>query len=160
MDCPDCSSGHTEVLESRLCNNGTRRRRHRCLTCDHRWTTWDGPKPTQGNTTRRTTANRGKRLDPEEVRHVLLSPREVSNAQLSRELGVSAEMIRQIRIGKAHAKVHPEIARWGAPPPETAGRTCYTCSHWREARGCSFGFPDPTLEGVGFARECDLYQAA
>lgn len=164
MDCPDCSSGHTEIIESRLCTNGTRRRRHACLTCGKRWTTWDGdrPEPAQACRARRRTPTRKNRppLDEHQVRRVLLAGRDVSNAQLARELDVSRETIRQIRLGMVYAKVCPEIARQAAaaPPPVVEGPSCYSCGHWRD--GCTFGFPDWQDIGPTFAAECHLYAAA
>lgn len=38
MICPDCSSPHSSVLETRKGNSHDRRRRE-CLSCNHRWTT-------------------------------------------------------------------------------------------------------------------------
>lgn len=163
MNCPDCSSGHTEILESRLCHNGSRRRRHECQTCGSRWTTWEGERPAKGSTgkprKRTTRAKRGP-LTPEQVRRVLLAPKDVNNAELARELGVGRETIRQIRLGMIYAHVHPEIARLGAPvevPPAEDGPSCYGCVHWRE--GCTFGFPDWREIGPAFAAECHLYAA-
>ena len=86
----------TRVLEVRSCKNGSRRRRHFCKNCGHRWTIYDGEKPTRRNDAK---------------------PRKVK-------------------------------------------MTCYTCIHWMQGKGCSFGFPDPKAEGIGFARECHLYAAA
>lgn len=158
-DCPECYSGHTEVLESRLCRNGTRRRRHRCMVCDHRWTSWDGPRPPAGRFGQvRSTAKRGQPVQPEEVREILLAPRSQSNAELGRQVGVSRELVRQVRLGRLHAAVHPELPRWPDPRRGNQGRSCHLCANW-SAR-CSFGFPEPLQEGPAFALECDLYAAA
>jgi hypothetical protein len=153
-------SALTEVLESRLCRNGTRRRRHGCLMCGHRWTLWDGPRPPAGRFGQvRSTTKRGAPVTPDEVRQILLAPWSQSNAGLGRQLGISREMVRLVRLGRLHAQVHPELARRPDPRRGKAGRTCNGCSNWTGGE-CGFGFPEPLEEGPGFAIECDLYQAA
>ena len=40
------------------------------------------------------------------------------------------------------------------------GPSCERCREWRgleSANPCGMGFPDPVIEGVGFARDCSLY---
>ena len=89
--CRACDSNDAKVIESRLCNNGTRRRRYRCLCCDYRWTHWDGPKPIQGlmKAGRSVSSGRGRQTTEEEVRRVLLAPLDVSNAQLAHAMNFS-----------------------------------------------------------------------
>lgn len=159
IDCPDCCSGHTKVIESRRCSEGTRRRRHQCLSCNHRWTSWDGPRPSPGFTGKnRSTAKRGRSLTPDDVRQILLSPRALPNSELGRRFDVSYELVRQVRLGRVHATVHPELPRWPDPRRGQPGRTCHNCANW-SAGGCSFGFPEPLEDGPAFALECDLYEA-
>jgi hypothetical protein len=168
MDCPGCSSSHTAVIESRLCTtNGTRRRRHSCQDCGHRWTSWEGDKPPPGNTgsthtNRRKPARNGRaKLTPEQVKQAL-TRLDLNNTQLGQELGCSRETIRQVRAGLVYRNDHPELLRpnedrRSRPPMD--GPTCLECAHWKSSR-CSFDFPDPLLEGITFAADCDLYEVS
>ena len=99
---------------------------------------------------RSTTAKRGRGLEPDEVRQILLAPREVSNSTLGRQLGVSRESVRQIRAGIIHARTHPELPRLG--PVKVS---CDSCCHF--SGRCSYGFPEAVSE-PWFAGECDFYQ--
>lgn len=89
---------------------------------------------------------------------ILLAPRSVSNAELGRQVGVSRELARLVRLGRLHAKLHPELPRWPDSRRGVAGRTCHNCEHWNA--GCGYGFPGALEEGPLFAMECDLYAAA
>ena len=40
MNCPKCHKADSSVLDSRPLKNAVRRRR-KCKTCQHRWTTWE-----------------------------------------------------------------------------------------------------------------------
>jgi DNA-binding CsgD family transcriptional regulator len=162
MSCPKCDSARTKVRETRTLINGTQRRRVHCHDCGHRWTIWDGPNPTRQECAknRRPAPKRKTRpnLTPDQVRRVLISS-DLNNRQLADELGCSHETVRQIRNGKLYSKVHPELLR---PKAEqriltTDGPSCDKCSNWTDGR-CSFGFPDPLLEGLLFATDCDLYE--
>jgi hypothetical protein len=166
MTCPTCGSARIEVCEVSLCVNGTRRRRMGCVDCKHRWTTWDGPKPPPGGVGLRrppsaTTKKRGALTD-EQVRQALIR-RDLNNAEAARVIGCSAESVRQIRAGLVYRQVHPELLRPNAaadaPPPTVSGPSCHECVNWTGAR-CGFGFPDPLLEGLGFASDCDLYEVS
>lgn len=162
MNCPKCNSAQTELCESRLCVNGTRRRRHQCKDCGHRWTSWDGPRPTlhDVNRKRRTSppAKARPRLTPEEVRFALVRL-DLNNRQAADQLGCSRETVRQVRCGLLYVTVHPELPRPKSPPNRTpmAGPTCEQCKSWTGA-ACGFGFPDPVLEGLTFAADCGLYE--
>lgn len=162
MTCPTCSSALTEVIETRLCSNGTRRRRRRCRTCGYRWTTWEGERPPTGaqpGVTRAKPPRTGTgRLTTEQVRFALART-DLNNRQAGREIGCSAEAVRQIRNGTIYAHVLPQLPRPGAPsrPVVADGPSCLECVHW-DGGGCGFGFPDPLMEGVTFAADCDLYE--
>lgn len=151
MNCPECSSGSARVVDTRLLLNG-RKRRLLCRNCGHRWTTHEPASADEPVRARRTLCRRGRSLTAEEVRLILLAPLTVSNATLGRELEVSRELVRQVRNGYIHAKIHPEIAR-----PGGRGRSCHGCQNWSTS-GCSYGFPEPNDEGPSFARDCDLYE--
>jgi len=164
MTCPTCGSARTDVCESRLCINGTRRRRLACLDCEHRWSTWDGPKPPRGgHGLRKRTPPTRKRgpLSEEQVRQILTQD-ELNNVEISQLVGCSRETVRQIRAGLIYRVVHPELLRPGAnrdmPPLIIDGLNCYDCVNWAGSR-CNFGFPDPLIEGLTFAADCDLYES-
>ena len=147
--CPRCSSTATQVIETRLRFDGTRRRRHECKACFHRWTWIEAPITLRrgGN-----PAKRGYPVTADEIALILTSP--LSNNQLARQLQLDAATIRKIRVGKIHARIHPELPR-GAISAAPA-LSCQDCQHWRGNR-CHFGFPDPIDEGPSFAADCDLY---
>ena len=156
--CKNCGSGSTDVLESRLCNNGTRRRRHRCLSCNYRWTHWDGPRPTQGRMAGdcSVSSKRKRQTTEENVRQILLASLEVTNVQLARKMDFSPEWVRRIRLGLSCVNICPEIKRQRASRGCAKGRSCYNCLYW--TMSCYFGFPDPGTEGPGYAQECDLFK--
>jgi len=166
MSCPICGSARIEVCEVRICINGTRRRRMGCVDCAHRWTTWDGPMPPRAGAglQRRPKATGKKRrlLTDEQVRQVLIR-RDLNNSEAGRLIGCLAETARQIRAGMIYRMVHPELLRpkspADAPPPTVDGPSCHECSNWTGAQ-CGFGFPDPLVEGLTFAADCDLYEVS
>ncbi len=158
VPCKACGSSEASVIESRLCNNGTRRRRYCCPSCGFRWTDWDGPRPTQNRRKgeRSISANRKRQTTQEEIRLILLAPAGVTNAQLGREMNFSPEWVRRIRTGLSCEGVHPELRRRRPFSYGKKGRSCYDCFHWNP--GCDFGFPDPYTEGPGYAQDCDLFK--
>lgn len=156
QDCKACSSSHTEVLESRMCANGTRRRRFNCQSCGHRWTHHDGPKPKTGAQPGSNYFKKGQAPLTEDQVRMILERRDLTNKALADQLGRSSEAIRQVRIGKTYRDVLPDMPRM--IPLRSGGVTCYTCEHWRG--DCTMGFPDPLEEGPGFARDCDFYAPA
>lgn len=162
MSCPKCASAQTELCESRLCVNGTRRRRHQCKACGHRWTSWDGPRPTPHDVNRKRRTTPGPRvrpnLTPDEVRFALVNL-DLNNRQVADQLGCSRETVRQLRCGLLYVKVHPELPRPKSPKPkaQATGPSCDRCASWKDDR-CGFGFPDPVQEGLTFAADCGLYE--
>lgn len=158
FSCLKCNSSSIEVVESRLCSNGTRRRRHSCLACGYRWTTWDGPRPAQGRIPGVWVAaktKRGQEVTEEEVRAILLAPKNIRHTTLARQLNVTPQTVRSIRMGIRRRTVCPGLPRWDLKKA-VKGRSCYNCEHW--SLGCGFGFPDPQEEGPGYAQDCDLFQ--
>lgn len=156
--CKACGSYETDILESRICNNGTRRRRHRCLSCGYRWTYWDGPRPVQGRIAGSRNAGllKKRQTTEEDVRRILLSPPEVTNVTLGREISLSAEWVRRIRLGLSCVNICPELERQKGGASSVKGRSCYNCFYW--TTGCYFGFPDPCIEGPGYAQDCDFFK--
>jgi hypothetical protein len=112
---------------------------------------------------RRQTTNSKRRgpLNADQVREALVN-RELNNVEMAQKLECSAESVRQIRAGLVYRTLHPELLRYKAkadvPPPVVDGPSCLDCSSWHGTR-CGFDFPDPLLEGPGFAADCDLYQS-
>ena len=148
--CKACGSENTDVIESRICKNGTRRRRYRCLSCSYRWTHWNGPRPARGQVAGSRVTRSRLWIEKGQVKYILLAPLEVTNAQIARKIGFSPEWVRKIRTGLVHTNIHPELERRKPSPSSASGRSCYNCFHW--SPGCDFGFPDPC------AQDCDLFK--
>lgn len=161
MICPTCDSTLADVLESRKLTNGTRRRRYVCQACGHRWTVWDGDRPERKGAMlpRRQAAKRNTRppLTDEQVRCVLIRV-DLSHRDVAELIDVPADTVRAIRAGRLYRNIHPELMRRNdtRPRPAVVGPSCERCANWTGS-GCNFGFPDPLLEGPGFASDCDLY---
>lgn len=159
MACPICSSTSAKLIESKLLVSGQRRRRRECHRCQHRWTTWEQvgpPRPKPPPRPRKPPAPPQPQLTPDQVRQILTDQR--PHKTMARAIGRSREAIRQVRHGIIHAAVHPDIKRWDRqPPPEpaVAGITCQQCQHWADR--CTFGYPDPLIEGLTFAQDCIMY---
>ena len=80
--------------------------------------------------------------------------------ELADRYRVSPELIRQIQQGIAYRDLLPDGFR---RPPGPNDPSCERCREWRgleSADPCGMGFPDPVVEGVGFARDCSLYEVA
>lgn len=159
MNCPNCESSHTRVIETHLCTNGSRRRRYLCVSCEFRWTDWDGERPVKGGSPgrRKAVGNRKTRLRPDHIR-LALTRTDLNNKQVGDMIGCSPECVRQIRNGKICASILPDLPRPNAVNQQPAGDglNCLDCDEWREGR-CGFGFPDPLVEGLSFAADCDNY---
>jgi hypothetical protein len=72
---------------------------------------------------------------------------------LATRYGISVEMVRQIQVGEVYRDLLPEGFR---KPPGPNDPSCERCREWRDDE-CLMGFPDPQIEGVGFACDCSLY---
>lgn len=154
MSCPVCSSDQLRVIESRPLANGTKRRRHHCENCQHRWTSWDGPRLKPGRLPGAAAPPKvyRPRLTEDEVRLILTSPD--SSTKLGRQLGRTREAIAQVRRGESYSRVLPELPRWQI---QRRTESCHDCIHWLADR-CGMGFPDPLLEGPLFAADCAAYR--
>ena len=95
-------------------------------------------------------------LSADAVRDILLSAE--STRVMADRYGVSRQSVSQIRLGRTHTGLFPEIPRREQPPSVT----CRDCCHWQPQRfePCDLGHPDPVIEGVGFASWCASYQEA
>jgi hypothetical protein len=100
------------------------------------------------------------------MKHPALAKRRISDAdaiairvssdsrkELSTRYGISVEMVRQIQVGDVYRDLLPEGFR---RPPGPNDPSCERCREWRGDE-CLMGFPDPQIEGVGFACDCSLY---
>lgn len=158
MDCPECHGTSSKVIETKVLTNGTRRRRYRCLACEHRWTEWTGERPPRGGVG--TTHRRGKRkgrLTTAQIR-LVLTRRDLNNRQVGELIGCSYECVRQIRAGIIYGHVLPDLIRPNAKDQRLAadGPSCLKCAEFPNGE-CSYGFPDPLEEGLTFAADCELY---
>lgn len=136
------------ILESRVCSNGSRRRRFMCQNCGERWTSHQGDPPGHRGGMPAGRRLQSRRLTPDEVRLVLESS--TSSVALARELGCSHTAVIAIRVGRTYSHLHPDI------PRRAAGLSCLKCTRWSDSR-CTMGLPDPEEEGPTFAAYCSLY---
>jgi len=90
-------------------------------------------------------------LSEDAIRDILTS--QASHRVLALRHGCHHSAVAQIRDGKSHASVAPELAR------RQPLRRCSDCQHWQHGSECGLGFPDPQLEGIQFARDCSTYVA-
>lgn len=156
MPCPICGVRSTDVLQSKLLANGSRRRRYGCRSCNHRWTIWIGDRPQQGQprgVKRGPMQARPPKLTDEQVR-LILTRLDTTDEVMAQRMGRTREAIRQVRVGITYANACPDLPRRGQA---LEGLTCTTCRHWLN-NGCGFQVPDCLTEGIGFARDCSLYE--
>lgn len=144
--CPQCG-GLASVISSKICSNGARRRRIECSECGERWTTHQGDRPGRRGGVPVGVKLGWSPLTPEEVRQILLA--EGSLQAIAKQLGRSPGAVRAVRLGKTHADLFPEL-------PRQLTCTCVSCCHW-SGRRCGLGYPDPEIEGVGFAQDCAAF---
>ena len=145
LPCPECHCS-SEVLKTSRCSNGTRRRRHECSSCRHRWTTHDGEPPGHRGGRRPGTGSSYRRLVPEEVRRILEA--DGSLRQIARQVGRSVPTVAAVVSGQRYAEWCPEL-------PRRVSLSCLQCQHW--AGRCRLGFPDPDEEGPSAAAWCNSY---
>ena len=145
LPCPECQCT-SEVLKTSRCSNGTRRRRHECQVCRHRWTTHEGEPPGHRGGRRPGTTSSYRRLVPEEVRRILEA--DGSYRQIARQVGRSVPTVAAVVTGQRYAELFPEL-------PRRQVLSCLQCIHW--IGRCGMGFPDPLEESLAFARECACF---
>ena len=146
LPCPACHNPGS-VIETRRCSNGTRRRRHECQTCHHRWTSHDGEPPGHRGGRRPGSRNVRSPLSPAEVEAILRSGDSIR--RLARQLGRSRPAVAAVLQGQTHAELFPEL-------PRRQALNCLQCQHW--AGRCGLGFPDPLEEGLQAASWCNSYE--
>lgn len=82
MLCPQCKHRETQVVDSRDVHDGVRRRRE-CLSCKHRFTTYERTEPPQITVTKKSGSP--ERFNPEKIRRGILiacKNRPVSRVQI------------------------------------------------------------------------------
>jgi hypothetical protein len=100
---------------------------------------------------------------------VLTAPVEIASAALAKQVGLTREMTRQIRLGLRYANVLPHLERL---EPDAMVRTCQDCSLFHHQPGrqqsdngsgsrtygrCSIGIPE-AAESLHYARGCGAFQ--
>lgn len=92
------------------------------------------------------------KLTDEQVREIL-TQLGTSDELMGQRMGRTREAIRQVRNGISYVSRCPDLPR---RTKQVDGLTCATCRHWQGR--CGFDLPDPVEEGIGFARDCALYE--
>jgi hypothetical protein len=104
------------------------------------------------------------KLNPDQVRDVLLSIGVETVAQTAQRLGRTRQAIINIQHGNAFASLYPELPRRQRRySPRPGEPSCKRCQHWiQEPKPsqppCDLGLPDVIEIGTGFAAECNLYR--
>lgn len=147
---PNCAHNNNYVIETRPRSDGAVRRRYECRDCGKRWTVIrEGERPPR-QPRKPVSRGVGRKLTLQQV-HQVLTDLKTPSVALAAELGVSRQLIQQIRSGAVWGQVFPELPRIGNL------RSCLRCRHWSTGE-CAIGFPDPLEEGLGFAADCDFYE--
>lgn len=151
QQCPNCESLNTAAIESRQTSYG-RRRRYSCKDCQHRWTKTTDTKLKSRNKKKRD----GEQVTNDEIWIVLTSGR--TSQQVALDLRLPRKTIEAVRAGEIHADRLPEIPRWTKQRPRLS---CLDCRFWdhESMRPCQLGWPDPEIDGYGYADECSDYAA-
>lgn len=153
--CPKCG-GQGFIRDSWTSSLGVRRRMH--CSCGNRWTDFDGkpplparkrPPPVLSPAEQRIIAVRGRLLTEDQIR-LILTRLDISTREFGRLLNNKRQTISNVRRGLRYANVLPEI-------PRIRVRGCYHCTQWAGMK-CALGFPDPVIDGPGFATDCDQFR--
>lgn len=97
-----------------------------------------------------------RRFTAEQIEQICKLKNQQSQRAIGQQFNCSAELIRQVWAGIIYRDLLPD---WYQPNPRPGDPSCTRCREWR-GDACRMGFPDPVLEGVGFARDCSLYEVA
>ena len=104
------------------------------------------------------------------TRAVLNAPIELSHQRLGMQLGISRDLVRQIRYGMAYTDVLPDLMRL---EPDQPRRRCDQCVHWTAERlrmrnenqedirrlgHCSLGIPE--ADNLRYGRGCGAFAKA
>ena len=125
------------MLKSQMRKSGKRWRRWRCKSCEHRWSTVDGPSADY----RAAASRRRRKLTDEQAREVAASGLSIS--VLAERYGITPRKVWELKHHLAYRDVFTQSVN--AP-------LCVNCSYW-DGR-CVFEFPE---SGASFAEECSLF---
>lgn len=153
MSCPHCESERVIILESRIKANGDRRRRYKCEVCLERWTLFESKVAPVKTKARVYGPSPTRTLTEEQAAGVMLSSK--SSSALAAEYGITRQAIDLIRKGETYANVYTRLQDEGYSLRSSGSLLCETCVHWRDGKGCDFGFPDA---GGDFATDCYLFR--
>jgi DNA-directed RNA polymerase subunit M/transcription elongation factor TFIIS len=156
IDCPKCD-GKMKTTHNRRTGQGWYKR-WQCKACKHYLSVRgeDVQELSADEIIERSAQGKRRRVSDADAIAIRLStdPRK----ELAARYGISVEMVRQIQVGDVYQDLLPENFR---RPPGPNDPSCERCREWRgleSADPCAMGFPDPQLEGVGFAQDCSLYE--
>lgn len=148
-----CDRDQVLVLASRKRVDGVRRRRYKCLVCEHRWTQfYEGACDVRAKLVR-TSAPERRNLTVRQAIFVMLSDK--SSAALAAKYGVTRQAIDSVRHGKSYADIYKKLEAKGRKLRVQGRLVCEQCVHWRGELGCDFDFPDA---GGDFATDCSLFR--
>jgi hypothetical protein len=155
QQCPECGDPSSfRIIYSRMIRGQRRRRRH-CKSCGFLTVDLDGEPiqaPGRAGWTRRFTR--------EQIAQIVMLKGHQTQRLTAQQFGCSGEMVRQIWAGRAYSDWTGISYRQPLRPGEPS---CERCREWRgpdAEHPCRMGFPDPVIEGPGFARDCSLFQEA
>lgn len=160
-----CTHTFRKITSSYNWANGSPLRSYwlQCKCCGFKWTVHYDTKLNKEVIATRMSDSRilnQKKLTETEVRLILTDER--SGAELAKVLGVTHQAVNQVRTGKTHQRVLPELPRVvpevrnykRMPIIRSTKITCQDCAHWWQKR-CSLDVPEA---GGTFAIECSFYQ--
>lgn len=168
LHCPQCQSTRKERLSARKLSDGSYRKRYECQMCKHRWSVWTGEQPVPGKRSPPKQTSKSSlpaKLTSDQVRYILQCL-QTSDVAVSKQLGISREAVRQVRVGITYGNLHTDLPRRVTQAVSATTTqltdiklTCTYCSNWRDVTGCLFEVPDCISEGIEFASDCALYIA-
>jgi len=160
-----CTHTFRKIISTYNWANGSsiRSYRLRCRCCGFRWTVHYDTKLNKEVIATRMSDSRilnQKKLTEAEVKLILTDER--SGPALAKLFGVTHQAINQVRTGKTHQQVLPELPRkfpqghYQSAPGKVESKklNCRDCAHWWQKR-CSLDVPEA---GATFADECSFYQ--
>jgi hypothetical protein len=153
QQCPECNDLSSFCITYSRMIRGQRRRRKSCKSCGFSTVDLDG-EPIQ--TPDRLGGTR--RFTQEQIAQMVALKGTATLRAIGQQFGCSGEMVRQIFGGMLYRDLLPDSYR---PNPRPGDPSCERCREWRgpdAEHPCRMGFPDPVIEGPGFARDCALFQ--
>jgi hypothetical protein len=153
--CPSCGAeGSFSIITSRVVK-GQRYRQRQCRECGHKASELGG-QPVAERRGAPGVRSSNSKFTADQIAEMLALKGTMSLREIGKMFGCSGETVRLIYGGRVCRDLLPEGYR---PPPRRGDPSCKRCRYW-EMEQCGMGFPDPLEEGVGFARDCSLYEKA